>query len=233
MLATSPGPPWMTDTRGPHSSYAPGMIDDVLARTYWIGGSPCAGKSSVAAALADRFGMKSYTCDDAFEVHKQIVDPGRFPTLHRVSRLSWNDLWMRPVNQQVRDEIQLYVEEFPLILDDLRQLPRDRPILAEGSALMPALLEEIGVPHDRAIWIVLAPAFQRQHYTRRDWIAGILAACEDPDQAWRNWMARDIRFAVHIAAEATALGRPVITVDGSQPLATVTARVAASLGLDE
>jgi hypothetical protein len=34
-----------------------------LCGLYWIGGSPCAGKSSVAATLAARYGLRHVECD--------------------------------------------------------------------------------------------------------------------------------------------------------------------------
>jgi hypothetical protein len=207
------------------------MTIDTLSHVYWIGGSPCAGKSTAAAAIAARFGMTSYNCDDAFEIHEHIVDPERSPTLHRVSRLSWNELWMRPVDQQIREEMALYREEMTLILDDLRNLPADRPILAEGTAFMPAFLDELGIPDRRTIWLVPTPAFQRAHYARRDWVEGILAQCDDPGQAWHNWMERDIDYAARVAEEARALGRKLVTVNGSQSPGEVLAVVEAHFGL--
>jgi hypothetical protein len=202
-----------------------------LPHVYWIGGSPCAGKSTAAAALAARFGMTSYNCDDAFEIHEQVVGPEGYPTIRRLSRLSWNELWMRPVDQQIREEIELYREEMTLILDDLRNLSADRPILAEGTAFMPAFLDDLGIPHERTIWLVPAPAFQRAHYARRAWVEGILDQCDDPDQAWHNWMERDIGYAAQVADEAKSLGRKLITVDGSQSPANVLAEAVAHFGL--
>ena len=207
------------------------MTIDTLAHVYWIGGSPCAGKSTAAAAIAARFWMTSYNCDDVFEVHQQVADPERCPTIHRLSRLSWNELWMRPVEQQIREEIALYREEMEIIFDDLRTLPRDRPVLAEGAALMPAFLDEIAIPHERTIWLVPTPAFQRAHYARRDWVKAILAQCNDPDQAWHNWMERDIGYGAEVSAQARARGRTLVTVDGSQSPDEVLAVVEAHFGL--
>jgi 2-phosphoglycerate kinase len=207
------------------------MTDDNLSHVYWIGGSSCAGKSTVTRQLADRFGMHLYDCDAAFEVHEKIVSPEQFPTLHRLSRLLWNDLWMRPVDQQVSEELALYVEEWPLILDDLRRLPADRPVIAEGNALLPELFDGTGIPASRTIWIVSAPEFQRENYARREWVPDILATCDDPEQAWHNWMDRDAGFAAHVAAQARSRGRTVITVDGSEPVSQVLERVIAHFGL--
>lgn len=203
-----------------------------LSHVYWLGGASCGGKSTVSRALVERFGMRLYDCDAAYEIHIKTATPERYPLLHRLSRLSWNEVWTRPVDQQIREELALYHEEWSLILDDLRLLPADRPILAEGSALLPELFDGTGVSPNRAIWLVPTPEFQRETYARREWVAGILAECEKPEQAWRNWMDRDAGFAAHVAEQARLRNRAIITVDGSEPVEAVLPRVIHHFGLD-
>ena len=156
---------------------------------YWLGGSPCAGKSSVADLLAERYGLAVYRCDDAFFRHSQICNPQDQPTLHAISTMSWDQIWMRPVDVQVASERAAYREEFPMILADLRGLPQDRPILVEGAACLPELVEQVAAAQG-ALWFVPTPAFQRRHYSQRGFIQEILGQCRDPQQAWANWMDR-------------------------------------------
>lgn len=201
-----------------------------LAHVYWIGGSPCSGKSSIAAALAGEFGFAVYSCDDAFYRHREIVDPHRHPVFHRLGRASCDELWMRPVTRQVAEEIALYDEEFPFIIDDLRAMSNDRPIVAEGAALMPHLLSALGIARDRTIWLVPTPAFQREHYSRRDWRHAVLAECAEPDAAWDNWMERDTGFARYVHDESVALGRACIVVDGGRSLDEILTQVRTHFG---
>ncbi|MEU8662863.1 hypothetical protein [Actinoplanes philippinensis] len=49
---------------------------------WWIGGSPCAGKSTVAGRIAGRRGVPVYSCDDAFDRH---ADGG--PVLRKVTAM--------------------------------------------------------------------------------------------------------------------------------------------------
>ena len=193
-------------------------IASSLSHVLWIGGSPCSGKSTIAATLAHAYGMTTYSCDDAVERHVRLAGAGQAPVMHRLSNAPCDELWMRPLNQQIGEEIAFYDEEFPFIRDDLLALPNDRPVIAEGAALMPRLLAGIGIPSDRSIWLVPSPSFQRDHYERRDWRHGVLEQCADQEGAWRNWMERDIGFAHHIANEAAALGRTCLVVDGTRPL---------------
>lgn len=112
------------------------ILRQKLNHIYWLGGSPCAGKSSIADSLAQRYGFQIYRCDEAFFRHEKIVTLEHQPVFYRLTHLSDEELWMlRPVEQQVVEEIALYREEFPLILDELLCLPRSKPIVVEGAAV--------------------------------------------------------------------------------------------------
>jgi hypothetical protein len=67
----------------------------------------------------------------------------------------------------------------------------------------------------------------------RDWRHDVLATCTDADQAWQNWMARDAGFARAVAADARRLGRRLIVVDGSRPIAETIDEVARRFGLTQ
>lgn len=84
--------------------------------------------------------MTVYRCDDAYFDHAKIATPDRQPTFHLLVNLDTDGLWLRPDPQQISEEIKLYREEFPMIIADLHALPDDRPIIAEGVALMPKLV---------------------------------------------------------------------------------------------
>jgi 2-phosphoglycerate kinase len=187
-----------------------------LAHVFWVGGSPCSGKSSIAEILADRHDLLIYKCDDAFWQHAKRVDPILQPTFHRLTQMTWNEVWMRPVEAQIADEFTCYREEFGMIVADLVALPRSRPIVAEGAALLPELVSSVLTERSRAVWVVPTEAFQRAHYTpeKRPFVNDILAHCEDPAQAFANWMDRDVGFAKQVAQQARTLGLDVLMVDG-------------------
>jgi 2-phosphoglycerate kinase len=198
---------------------------------YWLGGSPCSGKSTIAELLSKRYNLTYFSCDAAFDRHLQASDPVQQPTLHRLRTMTSDEIWLEPVAAQLAREIAIYCEEFPLLLADLAALPTDRPILAEGAALMPTLVMEQLHAARNATWVVPTAAFQRHHYAQRPWIADVLKACSDPDQAFTNWMARDSAFAEYVAATAKQHAVPLLWVDGTQTIAENAAWVAEQLGL--
>ena len=65
-----------------------------LAHVLWIEGSPRPGKSSIAELLYQRLNYQVYHCDEAFPIHAQNLVPDRHPTFHKVTRMSWDEIWM-------------------------------------------------------------------------------------------------------------------------------------------
>jgi hypothetical protein len=184
----------------------------VVDGLWWIGGSPCSGKSTAAGILAASRNMRLYSCDDAFERHAATVQPTAGPTLKKVTAMSLDDRLAQPVEVQVSDVFRLYREEFPLILQDLGDA--GEPVLVERAALLPELLAGRNVPADRAVWVVPTEDFQRRHYRQRTWASDLLASAVHPERAFIRWMQRDAAFAQLIANQARELGYSVITVDG-------------------
>jgi len=190
-----------------------------LANLYLIGGSPCSGKTTITDRIAKTYGLPTYRCDDAYFEHAKELTPEQ-PVFSRLANASAEAIWMRPVPLQIEEELEIYREEFPFIVRDLKNLAQSGPIIAEGAALSPSLVATLGIATHQAIWIVPTEEFQRHHYGQRDWRHDVVKDCSDPDQAWENWMARDAGFALRVAAEAREFGFALITTDGSASIET-------------
>jgi hypothetical protein len=204
-----------------------------LSHLYWIGGSPCSGKSSIVERLSERHAFRSYRADDAFPAHATQAGADAQPHLYRVARMSWDEIWGRPVEVLLQDEIAVYREEWAMIVDDLLALPDDKPIIAEGAALLPERVQDVLAERRHAIWIVPTEAFQRETYARRgEWVGEILAQCTRPEQAFENWMARDAAYAQWTQREAGRLGLDVHIIDGRRSIDETAALVGARFGLD-
>ncbi|WP_339294182.1 hypothetical protein MKY82_19670 [Paenibacillus sp. FSL W7-1279] len=188
------------------------------SHVYWIGGSPCSGKSTIAEMITKDYGYTYYQCDLFNEKHVHSCNPSEHPTMFRLKDMNWNTLWSRPVQQQIDEELEFYREEFPMIVDDVSALPASPPIIVEGAALLPEKVAQLVSSPRQAIWIVPVPDFQKEHYAKRAWIHDILNQCDDPDIAFQNWMGRDIGFAAYVAKDAMNRGFKVIFVDGSKSI---------------
>lgn len=178
---------------------------------WWLGGSPCSGKSTVASLLADAAGIGVYSCDDAFDRHAEALGPVRAPTLTRLAGMGIGPRLAQPVDVQVRDVQLAYREQFPLILADVGE----RDLVVEGAALLPDLMATAGVPAHRVAFMVPTDEFQRHHYGSREWARLLLADLPDPGFAFERWMLRDAQFARLVEEQARDLGYRVFVVDGT------------------
>jgi hypothetical protein len=204
-------------------------LSDDFAHVRWLGGSACAGKSSVARALAAAHGLTLYSCDDRFEAHRRRASRERHPHFCHLMDLPPEELWTPPVDDRVRDLLAFYEDEFTLVLEDLRELRE--PVIAEGVGLLPAPVAAVLADPRHACWLIATPAFRRRHYPRRAAMAELLGRSPDPQAAFETWMARDDEVARRLEAEAAALALAVHSVDGAVSEAETAAALARQLGL--
>jgi hypothetical protein len=172
----------------------------------------------VLLLMATRYGLSLFRADEAYFRHEKIVVPECHPIFYQLTHCSSEELWMRPVEQQVAEEITLYREEFPLILEELLTFPKSPPLLAEGAALLPEWVIPLLLKRNQAIWIIPTEEFQLAHYGRREWAKDVVKACTNPEQAFQNWMQRDMRFAQFVEQEAQQRRARVLVVNGAHSL---------------
>lgn len=195
-----------------------------------MGGSPCSGKSTVLDTLANR-GLTTYACDDRFDEHAvAAVSDGR-PTFAKVTTLPTCERLAQPVDVQVRDVFALAGEQWPYIVMDLERQPTTELLVAEGSALLPRGLRELGVNPAQAVWLIATPSFLHEQYAKRAWARQLVAVCADPVAAFDRWLERDAAFASAIADEARGYGARVVEVDGSLSAEATAEVVGLHLGL--
>lgn len=197
---------------------------------YYIGGSPCSGKSTVAEALCARYGLTYFKADDHLDAFTARGAAEGLPVCQRIQSMSPEEIWMRPPHVQCREELDYYAEIAPFVMEKLSQLPT--PVLAEGAAFLPSLMQAQGVPAERYIAIVPSEEFQISRYRQRPWVPHILQGCADPDAAFSNWMARDVLFAQDVRSQCSHLGYPCLITDGSVSPKVRLAQVAAHFGLN-
>jgi 2-phosphoglycerate kinase len=196
------------------------QIRRVFSQVYILGGSPCSGKSTIAEKLSSRYRFRYYKVDDFEREHLSRCHPERHPVMYKYSKMSWNEIWSRPVQVQVREEFEFYRERFEMILEDLQKYEPGTPVILEGAAYLPELIAKYDVDPNHVIYLVPTKAFQMHHYSQRPWIRHILKECHDPDQAFENWMERDHRFGQEIIRQAKAYGLGTVIVDGKRNIDT-------------
>ena len=182
---------------------------------YMIGGSPCSGKSTIASLLARQYQLLHIKLDDLVdEIMSQASADSQPICLLRQDR-SPEQIWMRNPEEMADEEWRFYEEIFPYVKSYLIK-NQDRPLLVEGAGLLPHLVKDLECPASSYLCLTPTADFQQKHYKQREWVPYVLEGTTNPEQAFENWMQRDILFAQMVRQEAMKLGYSSLVTDGSQ-----------------
>lgn len=204
------------------------QIDNV----FWLGGSPCSGKSTVAELMEQRLGLKYYKLDDHLDRFICCAADAGGQCSSRALSMTPDQIWMREPAVQCQEEIGIYWEIFPFAARELEELCHDGPVIAEGAGWLPELVHGYGVKPERYFCLVPSKEFQIEKYSQRPWIGHVLEGCSDKDMAFANWMERDALFAVAAVNNARAMGYSAMVNDGSVGIEELYRQIIGHFGLE-
>ncbi len=179
---------------------------------YWLGGSTCAGKTTISNILSETYGIMVYHCDKYLGEHIEKSNVQESPNLNQVTKMGWNDILSMQVDEYLNWTISLFSEEFDMILEDLDKLFDGKPILVEGVDLLPGLIKNEMIDN-HALWLVAEEAFYKEHQMQREELFDRLKECSDPEQALHNYMSYDLAFGKYVENDAKRLGLKVMTAE--------------------
>jgi adenylate kinase family enzyme len=193
-------------------------LDDV----FWIGGSTCSGKSTIADRIAARRGVSVYHVDEHEQDHADRATAAGLPVYERWVAMTLSERWaLSSVEELVADTLALSEERMPLILEDIGE----GPVIVEGFQVYPWLVAPLLDSPRQAVWLVCTPEFRRATHFARPHAWSTPNKTDDPEGAQANRLERDDRIAEEISRRAHALGLSVIEVDGSRAIDDVAAEV--------
>ncbi|MEU8816916.1 shikimate kinase [Actinoplanes sp. NPDC048796] len=182
-----------------------------LPHVYWIGGASGAGKSTIARTLAARHGLRLYDTDAVMREHAARSTE---PQLSAFLAMSMDERWVDRSPQVMLDTFHWYRgEAFDLIIEDLRRLPTEPGIIAEGFRLLPHLVRPHLPSSTPAVWLLPTPAFRRAAFDSRGSTWQIAGRTSDPERALANLLERDRLFTERLRDELTREDLPAITVE--------------------
>ena len=186
-------------------------MDDV----YWIGGGSCAGKSTIARRLAAQHGLRVYATDDAMSDHARRSSADECPLLHEFMAMDLDQRWLNRDPKTMLETFHWFRGEcFNFIVEDVRNLSRERGVVAEGFRLLPNLVKPLLAGSSRAVWLLPTPEFRQAVVDTRggsSW--SFLAKTSDPERALSNLLERDRMFTDLLREETARLGLHAIEVD--------------------
>ena len=207
-------------------------LGERLRHVVWIGGGSGAGKSTIAAALAARHGLRLYATDDVMADHAGRCVPQDCPQLSAFLGMDADQRWLDRSPQIMLETFHWFRGEgFDLIVEDLLRLPVE-PVVVEGFRLLPHLVAPLLTAPAQAVWLLPTPGFREAAFERRGgprW--EVVAGTSDPPAALRNLLERDRLFTERLRAQALGLGLAVVEVETTTTEDDLAEQIAARLGL--
>lgn len=203
------------------------MID-----TYYIGGSPCSGKSIIAEALSEKYNLHYFKVDDYLDRYMKMGASDKKEICQKVENMTPEQIWMRNPLVQCEEELLIYEEIIEFILEDLKQIDCKNGIITEGAAYLPKLVKHFNIPVERYISITPSKEFQIFHYSKREWVPYVLAECSDKEKAFENWMNRDVLFAEAVQQQCKELGYVSLINNGEMTVEELVNKVVTHFGLE-
>lgn len=97
-----------------------------MINTYYIGGSPCSGKSTIAEILSAKYNLYYFKVDDFLDKYTRIGAQKGYEICKKQDSMNAEEIWMREPSLQCREEFIFYKEIFEFVLEDLRQIKEKR-----------------------------------------------------------------------------------------------------------
>lgn len=132
---------------------------------YWLCGSSRAGKTAASKYLEREFGFHVYHFDE--EVFGRLwnpsLDPEKYPAILKLVRneKDWEAYYSRPIGEIVEETHAVWRENWPLVLEDIRKIRTEKPVLIEGGGMYPEWVSTVA-KRDRIHYYIPAKEFQRK-----------------------------------------------------------------------
>lgn len=187
-------------------------------KIYYIGGSPCSGKSTIAEMMAKKFDLYYFKVDDMLEKYTLLGTDEGYEICRKQLTMSPEQIWMRDVDLQCQEELQFYHEIFGLIQADIKLISGKKGMIAEGAAFLPEIMQKNNITDKEYICMTPTKEFQIEHYRKREWVPYVLEGCSDKEKAFENWMDRDVLFAETVRRQCENANYKSIVVDGKNDI---------------
>lgn len=165
------------------------VLKEKLKNVYFIAGTNCGGKSSMAKSLSKKYDMIFYSADDAYWDHRQYSNIKDQPNMNR-EFLGWNEFFNREPIDKATWLLESELEEMDFIILDLVQLAqKENTKVIVDIHCMPEIFEQIS-EYNRVIFLLAEPDLVFKEYFDRndksDMYNCILNNTTNPEQSLLN-----------------------------------------------
>ena len=169
------------------------ILKHFLKKVYFISGSACGGKTTIARRLSAKHNIELYNWDERFAQHKRLSDSIHQPFMNK-EWASWEEFFRRPPSDQsVSNSI---LEQSKISIIELLTVSQDKPIMVDGI-FHSKILEKVS-SSDRVVFLMADMAAIRSDFFDRadkDDMVRCIEALGDPEQAKEN-VFRSIEYTL-------------------------------------
>ena len=188
-------------------------VTERLAHVLWIGGGPCAGKTTLSRLLAGTYDLRIYNLDwhYAREDRFRGGPAARWWGGHTMDE-RWVDI---TADELLERSTACWNEQFPVAVDQLLAMPVSRGVIVEGPGAAPWLVAPVIRDSRQAIFLVPDETLRNRVVVDRERRGTSVAysTTRDPERARSNHRERDRRWNSRIEMSCRELGLRSVRMD--------------------
>jgi cytidylate kinase len=205
-------------------------------RVFWILGGAGSGKTTICSELARMFSVPVYDMDEhIYGAYFARYEPVRHPANSAWAAADNGLEWLLSMSWAEFDAYNqaAAAEYLDLLAEDIAHADPGVPLLVDGGLYHPGLLARV-IPSEHIVCLTASHLNSVAVWTGTDErlaMKEMMRDMSDPDRAWQTFLEFDANITETVAAEAAAIGSPVVSRTSVDEVSNVAAQVAKVLGL--
>jgi len=207
------------------------VITHNLQNVFWILGTPCGGKSTIARLVAEKCGAIVYSADERFSQHKTVANPAEQPVLCREFK-DWESYFEQPINEYslwlkaVQDDL------ISMIIVDLLKLSEKRTVIFEGILNIETIAKIAG--YKKIVFLGATEEVIRESYFDREDkkdMHRLIGSLSDPKGKYKKVLDLVVSDSERDIKKAKEIGLKVIIRDKDISVIEILEKVQRHFGL--
>lgn len=135
-----------------------------LKNVYFICGTACAGKTTMAKMLAEKHGFYLYDMDKEYSAHRAIAEEAYQPDTCYHGK-NFHEQWLRPIEEQARWNMNTLKEQTEMVFVDLFKLSENQIVIAD-VLYSPDYIQEL-IDYHHLVFLTVDKSMIRSTYFNR------------------------------------------------------------------